>query len=84
MPFKTVETNAAEKKYNEMELKYSTVEFKVWGYSSKCKARIENSLKVNGIIKAKWNRETKMLIAIFNPHIVSLDQIQASFCMVAK
>ena len=67
-----------------MELKYTTIEFIVWGYSSMCKARIENSLKVNGIIKAKWNRGTKMLTAIFNPEIVSLEQIQASFCMTEK
>ena len=67
-----------------MELKYTTVEFKVWGYSNTCKARIENSLKTNGIIKAKWNRGTKMLTTIFNSEIVSLEQIQASFCMTEK
>ena len=67
-----------------MELIYTTVEFKVWGYSINCKARIENSLKVDGIIKAKWNRKTKMLTAIFNPEIVSLEQIQASFSMTEK
>ena len=67
-----------------MKLKHTTEEFKVWGYSSKCKARIENSLKVNGIIKSIWNRETKMLTVMFNPDIVSLEQIQTSFCWVAK
>lgn len=64
--------------------KYTTVELKVWGYRRECKARIENSLKVNGIIDAKWDRKTKILTAIFNPEIVSLEQIQNSFCMVAK
>ena len=72
------------KKYNEMELKYTTIEFIVLGYSSMCKARIENSLNVNGIIKAKWNRKTKILTAISNPEIVSLEQIQASFCRTIK
>ena len=72
------------KKYNEMELKYTTIEFIVWGYSSMCKDRIENSLNVNGIIKAKWNRKTKILTAISNPEIVSLEQIQASFCRTIK
>ena len=67
-----------------MKLKHTTEEFKVWGYSSKCKARIENSLKVNGIKKAKWNRKTKMLTAVFNPEIVSLEQIQANFCRLVK
>jgi len=61
---------------------YTTVEFKVWGYSSKCKARIENELKVDGIKKAKWNGDTKMLTAIFDPKIVSLEQIQACFCRI--
>jgi len=61
---------------------YTTVEFKVWGYRHKCKARIENELKVKGIKKAKWNEGTKMLTAIFNPKIVSLEQIQACFCRI--
>ncbi len=67
-----------------MKLTYTTKGFKVWGYRSKCKARIENSLKVNGIIKAKWNKDTKILTVTFNPTIVSFEQIQTSFCMVAK
>ena len=67
-----------------MKLTHTTKGFKVWGYSSKCKARIENSLKVNGIFKAAWNKDTQILTVTFNPTIVSLKQIQASFCMVAK
>ena len=67
-----------------MELKYTTIEFIVWGYSSMCKARIEKSLNVNGIIRVKWNRKTKILTAIYNPEIVSLEQIQASFCRTIK
>lgn len=72
------------KNKTKMELIYTTAKFKVWGYSINCKARIENSLKVNGIIKAKWNRKTKILTAIFNPKIVSLEQIEASFSMSEK
>ncbi len=64
--------------------KYIALEFKVWGYRNKCKARIENSLKVKGIKKATWNRETKILTVLFNPEIVLFEQIQASFSMVAK
>ncbi len=70
--------------YMKKNIKYTTVRFKVWGYSNKCKARIENSLKVKGIIKAKWDRETKMLTAVFNPEIVSFEQIQGSFSVTAK
>ena len=67
-----------------MNLKYTTIEFKDWSYSTKCKPRIENSLKVNGISKAKWNKRTKMLTAVFNPKIVSFVQIRNSFCRLAK
>lgn len=72
------------KKNKRMILKYTTKKFKVWGHGFKCKSRIENSLKVKGIEKAIWNGETKILTVMFNPEIVSLDQIQASFCMAAK
>lgn len=72
------------KKNKRMILKHTTKEFKVWGYRFKCKARIENSLKIKGIKKAIWNRETKMLTVMFNPDIVLFEQIQASFSMVAK
>jgi len=65
-------------------IKYTAAEFKVWGYHFKCKARIENSLKVNGILRSIWNKDTKMLIVLFNADIVSLEQIKDSFCMIAK
>lgn len=71
-------------KYINKSIKYTTLEFKVWGYRFNCKARIENSLKVKGIIKQKWTRETKILTVLFNPGIVSSEQIKASFCMMAK
>lgn len=61
---------------------YTTVEFKVWGNCGKCKARIQNTLKVKGIKKAKWNIDTKMLTAIFNSKIISLEQIHEMLASV--
>ena len=73
-----------KKKDNEMELKCTTIEYQVWNYNRMYKTRIETSLKVNGITKVKWNRETNILTAILNPENVSLKQIQASFYMTTK
>jgi len=67
-----------------LNLGYITARFKVWGYRAKCKTRIENSLKVNGVLKSTWKRETKMLTVVFNPAIVSLKQLKSSFSRLAK
>lgn len=68
--------------YLKKNRKYTTVEFKVWGNCGKCKSRIENALKVNGIKKAKWNMDTKMLNIVFNPKIISLEQIHEKLALV--
>lgn len=61
--------------YLEKKSKYTTVKFKVWGNCGKCKTRIENALKTDGIKKAKWDLETKMLTITFNPKLITLEKI---------
>lgn len=61
---------------------YTTVEFKVWGNCGKCKARIENALKVEGVKKAKWDIDTKLLTVIFNPKVIKLEQIHENIASV--
>lgn len=66
-----------ERKKNEV-----TVEFRVWGNCTKCKARIEKALKVNGVKKAKWNMDTRMLTATYNSKIISLEKIHERLASV--
>jgi copper chaperone CopZ len=61
--------------YLERNKNEVTVEFKVWGNCTMCKARIEKSLKVKGVKKAKWNMDTRMLTVVYNPKIISLEKI---------
>lgn len=50
--------------------------FKVWGNCEMCKETIEGSLKVNGISKADWNVDSKIITVTYDNSKISLDQIQ--------
>lgn len=50
--------------------------FKVWGNCGMCKKTIEKSLKVDGVYKANWNRDTKMITVVYEPSKITLDQIK--------
>jgi copper chaperone CopZ len=52
-----------------------TATFKVYGNCGMCKNRIEMALKVKGVSKANWDVKTKMLTVTYNPHEISLDEI---------
>jgi hypothetical protein len=41
--------------------------FKVWGNCDMCKARIEKAAKIEGVDKADWNKETKILTLVYKP-----------------
>ena len=49
--------------------------FKVWGNCGVCESKIEKSLKIKGVSKAEWNKETKMMTVVFNPDKISLAEI---------
>jgi copper chaperone CopZ len=56
--------------------------FKVWGNCEMCKETIEGSLKAEGIAKADWNVDTKILTVEFDTSKISLDQIQKNVASV--
>ena len=54
----------------------STETLKVEGLCGMCKTRIENTAKeVNGVTKAEWNRDTKMLTLEFDSAKVKMETI---------
>ena len=59
-----------------------TATVKVWGNCGMCKARIEKALKIDGVTKADWNVDTKMLTVSYNTHVIGLDQIQQAVSAV--
>jgi mercuric ion binding protein len=59
-----------------------TENIKVWGNCEMCKARIEKAAKIEGVTKAEWSDETKMLSLVYNPSKVSSDDIQKKIAAV--
>ncbi len=55
---------------------YETVTFKVYGNCEMCKKNIETALLKNTHIqKATWDVKTKMLTVVYDPHMISVDNI---------
>jgi outer membrane receptor for ferrienterochelin and colicins len=55
----------------------STATIKVDGVCGMCKMRIEKSLKIKGISKAKWDVNTHLLTVTYNPAVIQLDDIHS-------
>jgi mercuric ion binding protein len=57
-------------------LRDETSTFKVYGNCTMCKSRIETALLKNkNIKKATWDVNTKMLIVVYDPQLIGLDNI---------
>jgi periplasmic mercuric ion binding protein len=72
--FMNVNIHAQEKKIqNGASLK--TQSFKVEGNCNQCKARIESAAKIEGVSKAEWNKDSKMLTLVYNPLKITSDDV---------
>jgi len=40
-----------------------------------CKARIEKAAKIDGVSKAEWNKDSKVLTHVYNPSVVKSNNI---------
>ncbi len=52
-----------------------TETFKVWGNCGMCKETIEASLKTEGVVKANWNKDSKMIAITYDTLKTTLDEI---------
>ena len=52
-----------------------TEKLKVSGNCEQCKSRIEKAAKLDGVTKAEWSTESKILSVTFDPSKTNLDQI---------
>lgn len=59
----------------ETTKKTETVTFKVWGNCGTCKKNIEKSLKVKGVKKANWNKDSKIIEVTFDSSVITIEQI---------
>ena len=59
-----------------------TETFKVSGNCGMCKSRIEKAAHVNGVSKADWNEETKVLTLTYNPDKVTSTEVMKKIAAV--
>lgn len=59
-----------------------TEKIKVYGNCDMCKERIEKAAKIDGVIKADWNKDTKILVLVYNPSKVNSDDVQRKIASV--
>lgn len=60
----------------------ATSTFKVWGNCEMCKETIESSIKIDGISKADWNTESKIMTVSYDTAKIKLDKIQENIASV--
>jgi copper chaperone CopZ len=76
-----INTNAQMHDHSPM-VATKTESIKVSGNCDLCKARIEKAAKVDGVSKAEWNKNTKVLTLVYNPAIVTSDAVQKKIASV--
>jgi copper chaperone CopZ len=75
-----VNYSCAETSANKVEIAQgdnTTDTFKVYGNCGMCKKTIEKSLKnVDGVEKANWDKETKIMVVTYDSSIIGLKEIK--------
>jgi copper chaperone CopZ len=56
--------------------------FKVWGQCDMCKARIEKTVKAEGVTENVWDVKTQMLTVTFDPSKTNKDAISKKLAAV--
>ncbi len=72
----TLGVNSYAQSNNQTKVVIAKIEtIKVSGNCDMCKARIQKAAKLDGVSKAEWNKETKILTATFDPAKTNIDEI---------
>ncbi len=66
----------------EASPKQKTETFKVWGKCEMCKARIEKTVKAEGVSTANWDSKTLMLTVTFDAAKTNVDVLGKKLAMV--
>ena len=59
-----------------------TETIKVFGNCDLCKTRIEKTAKIEGVSKATWNVDTKILTLVYDPSLVKSEDVQKKIAAV--
>jgi mercuric ion binding protein len=72
----------AQKLDNSKTITTKTETIKISGNCDLCKARIEKAAKIDGVSKADWNQEAKVLTLVYDPSKVKSDDVQKKIASV--
>jgi len=75
-------TSFAQTKANSTKATTKTESIKVQGNCGMCKTRIEKTAKLDGVSKAEWNKDTKVLTLVYDPSKVKSDDVQKKIAAV--
>jgi len=59
-----------------------TESFKVWGKCDMCKARIEKTVKVEGVTNASWDEKTQLITVTYDPSKTGKDALSKKLASV--
>jgi copper chaperone CopZ len=71
---------SADSKMDMASTKTETI--KVWGNCEGCQKRIEKAAKIDGVSKASWDKDSKLLTLVYDPSKVKSDDIQKKIAAV--
>jgi len=71
---------STDSRMNMTSVKTETI--KVWGNCNTCKAHIEKTAKTEGVSKASWDKDSKLLTLAYDPSKVKSDDIQKKIAAV--
>jgi len=66
----------AQSQNQSKEITTKTDTVSVSGNCGMCKARIEKAAKIDGVSKAEWKEDTKVLTLVYDPSKVKIEDIQ--------
>jgi periplasmic mercuric ion binding protein len=66
----------AQKQDNSKSIATKTETIKISGNCDLCESKIEKAAKLEGVSKADWNQETKVLTLVYDPSKVKSDDVQ--------
>jgi periplasmic mercuric ion binding protein len=75
-------TSYAQMHDHSKKVATKTETIKVLGNCDMCKTRIEKAAKIDGVSKAEWSDETKLLTLVYDPSKVKSDDIQKRIAAV--
>jgi periplasmic mercuric ion binding protein len=78
-----LKTTAQTQDHSKMNMSSAKTEsFKVWGKCDMCKARIEKTVKAEGVTNASWDEKTQLLTVTYDPSKINQEGLSKKLASV--